>query len=113
MKREFSYWQFRKLFKSYTRQSDVHELKVCTQNDDTMEQIWIDKAKQFGVSVTWKDNSIIGFVMRPLINYDAIKNETTLKYAVPTTDCYEVFWGEIMNYIIITIYTHIKGMLLI
>ncbi|HCX2429293.1 M23 family peptidase, partial [Staphylococcus aureus] len=27
LKREFSYWQFRKLFKSYTRQSDVHELK--------------------------------------------------------------------------------------
>ncbi|HCY2841152.1 TPA: M23 family metallopeptidase [Staphylococcus aureus] len=101
LKREFSYWQFRKLFKSYTRQSDVHELKVCTQNDDTMEQIWIDKANQFGVAVTWKDNSIIGFVMRPLINYDAIKNETTLKYAVPTTDCYEVFWGgdnELYNY---------------
>ncbi|MEZ2095339.1 M23 family peptidase, partial [Staphylococcus aureus] len=33
LKREFSYWHFRKLFKSYTRQSDVHELKVCTQND--------------------------------------------------------------------------------
>ncbi|HCC5637012.1 TPA: M23 family peptidase, partial [Staphylococcus aureus] len=85
LKQEFSYWQFRKLFKSYTRQSDVHELKVCTQNDGSIEQIWIDKANQFGVSVTWKDNSIIGFVMRPLINYDAIKNETTLKYAVPTT----------------------------
>ncbi|HEI9178618.1 TPA: M23 family peptidase, partial [Staphylococcus aureus] len=28
LKREFSYWQFRKLFKYYTRQSDVHELKV-------------------------------------------------------------------------------------
>lgn len=101
LKREFSYWQFRKLFKSYTRQSDIHELKVYTQNDGTMEQIWIDKANQFGVAVTWKDNSIIGFVMRPLINYDAIKNETTLKYAVPTTDCYEVFWGgdnELYNY---------------
>ncbi len=30
LKREFSYWQFRKA-KSYTRQSDVHQLKVCTQ----------------------------------------------------------------------------------
>ena len=34
-------------------------IKKCTQNDGTIEQIWIDKANQFGVAVTWKDNSII------------------------------------------------------
>lgn len=57
--------------------------------------------------VIWKDNSIIGFVMCLLINYDVIKNEMILKYVVLIIDCYEIFWGgdnELYNYYYLYLY---------
>ena len=101
LKKKFGYWGFRKILKSYTKQSDIHELKLYTYNDDTLEQIWIDKNSEFGVSVIWKNHLIIGISMLPLMNYDNTKNVTSMKYIVPTTDYFEVFWGgdnELYNY---------------